>query len=123
MSVLVFAGMAAAADIAVPSGQTVTLNEVLLDKAPGELWVRFRFVAPQIARDGGSVASDQVGPDMDHLCESLALPYLTHHNIDAARVVISFSDQVVPFGTKNPAATQYFEAYQPDPAGCIWEEF
>ncbi len=116
-------GAATAAEIAVPSGQMITLNEVLLDKAPGELWARFRFIAPQIARDTGTVAIDQVGPDMDHLCDSLALPYLDHHDIDAVRVVISFSDRIVPFGTKNAAATQYFEAYQPDPAGCIWEEF
>ena len=30
------------------SGQAVTLEEVLLDENPGTLWVRFRFLAPEI---------------------------------------------------------------------------
>lgn len=114
---------ASAADIAVPSGQPVTLSEVLLDNAPGALWVRFRFVAPQIAREGGSVSYDEAGPDMDYLCDKLALPYLNHHDLQPARVVISLSDRDLPFGSKTPDATQFFEAYQPDSAGCIWEEF
>lgn len=112
-----------ATEVPVPSGQTVTLKEVLLDNAPGELWVRFRFVAPQIARDGGSVGYDIAGPDMDHLCDQLALPYLNHHALEAARIVISLSDRAVTFGAKDPAATQFFETYKPDSAGCIWEEF
>ena len=113
----------AAAEVPVPSGQLVTLSEVLLDEAPGELWVRFRFLAPQIARDGGDVDYELAGPDMDHLCDQLALPYLAHYELDPARVVISLSDRAVDFGAKDPAATQFFETYRPDSAGCIWEEF
>ena len=56
-SALLAAVPAVAQEMSVPSGQMVTLQEVLLDDAPGELWVRFRFLAPEITRDGGSVAS------------------------------------------------------------------
>ncbi|NRB17357.1 MAG: hypothetical protein HRU33_07215 [Rhodobacteraceae bacterium] len=107
----------------VPSGQNVTLSEVLLDETPGELWVRFRFVAPAITRDSGSVDYDQAAPDMDHLCDALALPYLEIHAITPARVVISLMDRPVAFGAQDPAATQFFESYRPAGLRCIWEEF
>ncbi|TLP57585.1 hypothetical protein FEE96_19605 [Parasedimentitalea maritima] len=107
----------------VPSGQDVTLTEVLLDSDPGELWVRFRFVAPAITRDTGSVSYDLAGPDMDYLCDALALPYLTSHEITPARVVISLMDRPVAFGALDADATQFFESYTPDGNRCIWEEF
>lgn len=109
--------------VEVPSGQGVTLNEVLLDEAPGELWVRFRFVAPGITRDGGGVDHDMAAMDMDHLCNAVALPYLQAHTIEPARVVISMSDRPVEFGVQNPDATQFFEAYRQDGTHCILEEF
>lgn len=121
--VCVWASVAAAVEVPVPSGQPVSLNEVLLDTAPGELWVRFRFIAPHIARETGLVSYEQAGPDMDALCQDVALPYLDHHEIEAARVVISLSDQRLPFGSKDRTATQFFEAYRPENEACIWEEF
>ncbi|MBQ4827466.1 hypothetical protein J4729_23400 [Leisingera sp. HS039] len=116
----------AAEPVAVPSGQPVTLAEVLLDEAPGqagETWARFRFLAPEIARETGSVSYEAAAPDMDHLCETLAVPYLAGRGLTAARVVISLSDRMVPFGAQDPAATQFFEAYRPEAAGCMWEAF
>lgn len=107
----------------VPSGQKVVLQEVLLDETPGALWARFRFVAPAIARDGGTVDYGQAGLDMDHLCASLALGYLKDRGIAPARVVISLSDRSLAFGAPAPEATQFFEAYRPDGDLCIWEEF
>ncbi|WP_311199259.1 DUF6497 family protein [Leisingera aquaemixtae] len=107
----------------------MTLAEVLLDEAPGQpgqppqLWARFRFLAPQIARGTGTVNYDTAAPDMDHLCGSLALPYLAEHGMTAARVVISLSDRELPFGAQDPEATQFFEAYRPDGAACMWEAF
>ena len=115
--------LAAADPFPVPSGQNVTLTEVLLDEGPGELWVRFRFVAPDITRDSGSISYDQAAPDMDHLCDALALPYLVSNAITPARVVISLMDRPVSFGAQDPAATQFFETYRPEDARCIWEEF
>ncbi|WP_342586142.1 DUF6497 family protein [Leisingera sp. ANG-Vp] len=127
MAAFPFALFTAAADasepVAVPSGQPVTLAEVLLDDAPGQTWVRFRFLAPEIARETGTVSYEAAAPDMDHLCETLALPYLAENGLTPARVVISLSDRMVPFGAQNPAATQFFEAYRPENASCMWEAF
>lgn len=109
--------------VAVPSGQQVALSEVLIDETPGETWVRFRFLAPAIARQGGTIPHDLAAADMDHLCETLVLPYLTEFALTPARVVISLADQDVPFGAMAPEATQFFEAYRPENNTCIWEEF
>ncbi|WP_342586054.1 DUF6497 family protein [Leisingera sp. ANG-M1] len=109
--------------VAVPSGQPVTLSEVLLDDAPGQTWARFRFVAPEIARETGTVSYEAAAPDMDHLCKTLVLPYLAEHGLEPARVVISLSDRVLPFGAQDPAATQFFEAYRLENASCMWEAF
>lgn len=113
----------AAQQMDVPSGQDVTLSEVLIDEQSGETWVRFRFVAPDIARDGGSVNYDIAAPDMDHLCDTLAIPYLQQYALRPTRVVISLSDREVPFGAPTPEATQFFETYRPETTRCIWEEF
>ncbi|PCI06834.1 hypothetical protein COB72_11370 [bacterium] len=107
----------------VPSGQPVTLSEVLIDEQPGGIWVRFRFIAPDISRKGGAVSYDIAAPDMDHLCETLVLSYLQEYALTPARVVISLSDRNVPFGASAPEATQFFEAYRPETSRCIWEEF
>tara|TARA_Y100000815_G_scaffold43995_1_gene36272 strand:- start:422 stop:916 length:495 start_codon:yes stop_codon:yes gene_type:complete len=112
-----------ATPVEVPSGQPVTLTEVLLDEAPGALWVRFRFVAPDIAQGGGRMDPAVATEDMDHLCTALALPYILHHNLAPARVVISLSDRPLDFGVSDAEATQFFEAYTPRDGACIWEEF
>lgn len=114
---------AAQQEVAVPSGQPVVLSQVLVDDTPGETWVRFRFLAPRIARDGGDVNYDVATQDMEHICRSLVLPYLKTYELSPARVVISLSDRDVPFGSTDPQATQFFEAYRPEETNCIWEEF
>lgn len=121
----VFFAPAALADMAVsvPSGQGVALHEVLVDTNPGETWLRFRFVAPAIARSGGSVTYDNASVDMDHLCGAVSIPYLAEHGLSPARIVVSMSDRAVPFGATDPDATQYFEAYRVENDTCIWEEF
>lgn len=110
----------AASAITVPSGQPVTLSEVLLDTAPGALWARFRFVAPQIAEQTTQEAS---ATDIDFLCAKLAVPYLTHHALAPDRVVISLADRDLPFGSAAPEATQFFETYRVDDGVCVWEGF
>lgn len=122
LAALSASGMARAADptrIAVPSGQEITLSEVLLDEAPGELWARFRFVAPAI-RAGGQGES---AGDIDHLCTALARPYLSHHGLAPARVVISLASREVPFGSSAGDVTQFFETYRLEGETCVWEGF
>jgi uncharacterized protein DUF6497 len=109
--------------VQVPSGQEITLNEVLLDDAPGTLWIRFRFVAPGISRSLGSVTYEVAARDMDDLCSEVAVPYLDQHALEPSRVVISLADRPVPFGSQDPDATQFFEAYRLEVGRCILEEF
>ena len=123
---LIFASPALAQGlIAVPSGQPVSLQEVVLN-APGPkgLTARFRFIAPQIARGGGTIDFDTASADMDHLCTSYALPRIaTLTGPRPAEVVISLSDRPVAFGDSQPEATQFFEAYVIEGEECLWEAF
>lgn len=105
-----------------PSGRSLVLSEILTDENPGELWLRLRFVAPDI-RDAEEAERDRIAEDMDWLCENLARPYIDRHGLDPARVVISFSDRPVPFGKTAPDATQVFEAYRFENGQCVWEAF
>ncbi|MDR0809350.1 MAG: DUF6497 family protein [Gemmobacter sp.] len=108
--------------IAVPSGQPVTLQDVIWNEmGPQGLTMRFRFIAPQIAREGGGVDFDTAAADMQALCESFALPRLAEFGPMPAQIVISLADISVPFGEAAPEATQYFEAFSIRDGACIWE--
>lgn len=106
-----------------PSGQRVTLKEVIREVVGDEVWVRFRFLAPEIARKGGRVTFAMAEFDMLALCETVALPRLMAEGDKVAVIMISLSDRVLVFGEADPEATQYFEAYRPEGAACIWEGF
>ncbi|MEO9819711.1 MAG: DUF6497 family protein [Paracoccaceae bacterium] len=116
-----FASAASAQSL--PSGQGVELTEVLVDTVGEESWIRFRFLAPEIARDGGQIDYDAAAPDMDVLCNETALPYLNDFELEAGRIAISLSDRPVPFGMADPEATQFIEVYRIDGNRCIWEAF
>lgn len=108
--------------IPVPSGQPVTLQDVIWNvPGPEGLAVRFRFVAPDIARETGSVPYEVAAEDILHLCQTYALPRLTEMGPQPTQVIISLSDQPVPFGESAPDATQFFEAFTHQDGVCIWE--
>lgn len=107
----------------VPSGQSVTLSEVLEDVVGGEDWLRFRFVAPQIARDGGTVTSEMAEADFVYLCDSFARPYLLQYGLAPDVVVISFMDRQVAFGASDPDVTQFFEAFRIIEDACLLDVF
>ena len=121
ISAAFLAGSALADGVAVPSGQPVTLIEVLAEAQPDGLWLRLRFLAPQIAAEGADFAVATT--DMLHLCRAHGLPLLKSDYPDAMRIVVSLSDRRLEFGVSDPDATQFFEAYQPQSGDCIWEEF
>jgi len=110
-------------DYSVPSGQVVTLREILIDEATGATWLRFRFLAPAIARVGGAVTPVAAAQDMDHLCREIAAPYAEAQGLTPERVVISLSDRDLAFGETNPDATQFFDVFRLEDGLCIWEEF
>jgi hypothetical protein len=107
----------------VPSGQPITLQEVLIDEVDGQGWLRFRFVAPQIARSSDDLAYDVVTADIEHLCASFAIPYMDEFDLRNEMIVISLADQETEFGVPNPDATQFFEAFGVQNQTCIWEAF
>ncbi len=107
----------------VPSGQDVTLHEVLIDPQGDLTWLRFRFLAPAIARDGEQISFDVAGKDMAHLCDALVLPYLKDYGVEADRIVISFMDRITEFGAPDPDVTQYFDSFRAENGACIWDEF
>lgn len=110
--------------IKVPSGQTVTYVDTIRDaRGPAGLTYRFRFLAPAIARVGGTVSADDAVADMTVLCETFALSRLPDTGPEVQEIVISLSDQPVEFGVPAPEVTQFFEAFRPDGTACIWEGF
>ena len=113
----------AAEPVAVPSGQPVTLLDVISNQpGPAGLTYRFRFLAPQIGA-GGGIDHDMVFEDMVALCESYVLPRVARSMPVPSQVIISFSDRPVPFGAADPEATQFFEAFTIRDGHCIWEAF
>lgn len=108
----------------VPSGQEVRyLDTVQSAPGPEGLAIRFRFVAPAIARDSGSVGAEAAQADMEWLCNSFALPRLSATGPAPSQVIISLSDRAVAFGETAPEATQFFEAYAVVDGRCVWEAF
>lgn len=110
--------------ITLPSGLQVSFLD-MVQNAPGPdgTALRFRFLAPAIARDGGTVDFEMAAPDMAHLCQTFALPQLADIDPKPDQIIISLSDIEVPFGEAVPEATQFFEAYRVEGDTCIWEAF
>ena len=114
--------------IGLPSGTEVTLQEVLLDPTPTlgtdqPPWARFRFVAPDLRRDGHGQTHADAAADMDHLCRTLVRSYLDLHQLAASRIVISLADRALPFGQAAPEANQFFESYRLVDGACVWEGY
>jgi hypothetical protein len=117
-------GTAVDAPIPVPSGQEVRfLDLIRSDPGPDGLTLRFRFIAPAIAREGGTVDAETAQDDMLALCTDYALPRLPAPGPAPSQIIIVLSDREVPFGETQPEATQYFEAYSLADGACIWEPF
>jgi hypothetical protein len=120
-ALLLLATPVAAADV--PSGQQITLHEVLVDAQDAVTYLRFRFLAPQIAEGEAKIDFVTSGEDMMHLCQTLVLPYLDEYALEGDRIVISFMDRITEFGVPDPDAVQYFESFSTQDDVCIWDEF
>lgn len=121
IALMLLATPLAAADV--PSGQQVMLHEVLVDAQDTTTYLRFRFLAPQIAEGPEKVTFDVAGDDMMHLCNVLALPYIAQHSLEGDKIVITFMDRITVFGQPDPDAIQYFEAFDTEDGACMWDEF
>lgn len=104
----------------VPSGLHLTLQEVLEDPQPdGRLWLRLRYVAPTLTREGRSA----IDGDFQALCLSQAVPYVPAAADHADEAVISIASAPVEFGTNAPDVTQFFEVFSLKDGTCIWEAY
>jgi len=117
----VIASPLAAAEM--PSGQEVMLHEVLVDAQETVTWLRFRYLAPQIAAGEGQITYDTAGEDMLHLCQTFAMGYMADYALTADKIVISFMDRITEFGQPDPDAVQYFESFREEDGVCIWDDF
>lgn len=107
--------------VAVPSGQTVTLQDVIWNvPGPEGMTTRFRFVAPGIA---DAVDFDTAEADIVALCEGFALPRLSEFGPRPEQVVISLSARPIAFGDSAPDVVQFFESYRIEDGKCVWEMF
>jgi Family of unknown function (DUF6497) len=112
------------AAIAVPSGQFVTLLDIIWNsEGPEGPAPRFRFVAPAISRDGGTISYDAAEVDLQHLCEGFALAKLVERGLDAPLVLLAIADRAVEFGVPDPEATQYVDAFRIEGTTCVREIF
>lgn len=104
--------------VPVPSGQAVTLQEVIWN-VPGTqgLTLRFRFVAHDLA----TLDVETALADMQALCDAYAAPRVTDFGPVPQQIIISLADAARPFGEAAPDAVQYFEAYRMENGACIWE--
>jgi hypothetical protein len=110
------------AAIDVPSGQPVELWQVLVDQVGPQIWLRFRFLTPQIAQDTGSITYEDASGDFEVLCEDVALPYMAEHALTGDIVMITLLDRMVEFGQPDPDATQFIDAFRPEGDTCVQEE-
>ncbi|WP_413873932.1 DUF6497 family protein [Albidovulum sp.] len=114
----------AAGPLAVPSGQEVRyLDTVQSAPGPEGLTIRFRFVAPAIARDGGTIGAEAAQADMEWLCTNFALPRMPAGGPVPSQIIVSLADRPVAFGEPAPDVTQFFEAYIVADGRCVWEAF
>ncbi|MCT8330381.1 DUF6497 family protein [Albidovulum sediminis] len=107
--------------LTLPSGMVVSYLDTI-HSAPGPegLTIRFRFVAADLAL---RPADEATLADMTWLCETYALPRLASTGPVPEQVIITLADRPVEFGTADPEATQYFEAFRPEGETCEWEVF
>lgn len=110
--------------LVVPSGQGVMLHDVILDMPSPDTGIyRFRYLAPAIARTGGTMDFEASIGDMQHLCDTYALQNMAAPLPASVQVIVSFADRAVPFGDTNPEATQFFVAFSVKDGLCMLEPF
>ena len=113
------AGPVLAQDVAVPSGITVGLFDVILEQSTPT--ARFRFLAPEIQKDTVDFAT--VADDFQYLCDNVVRPALAQNDWTEGDIVISYSAAELPFGEIAPDVTQFFQPFRLTEDGCQWEDY
>ncbi|MDE3026965.1 MAG: acetolactate synthase [Paracoccaceae bacterium] len=106
----------------VPSGQAVSLMEVVWPEARAQVkTARFRFLAPAIVTHGKGVGPDEAEDDMAALCEGVALPTIVKSGKAVQEIVVSLSQKPVKLGETRDDVVQFFEAYVVKGGHCTVE--
>ena len=125
IALLSLAGVAMAETfgLAVPSGQPVDRLDQLVEhqQNPQETWLVLRYLAPQIARAGGTVDYDVALTDMDSLCVSDGLAARSRAAEPIDQIVIILLDRPLARGETDPDSTKFIAAYEPTNGGCDWQ--
>lgn len=103
----------------VPSGLEVFVLEFLSDTDGERALLRARFTAPALTADAPPI--EEVLGDMQHLCNTMAIPSARTMDPAPAQIIVSLSAEPIEFGTLDPEILQYFEAYSIQGDTCIWE--
>ena len=108
--------------IRVPSGQPITFIDEVIEAQPGgETWLIRRYLAPDIARDTGTIGYEAAAADLDALCDSDGLAAVAETTAEIDQIVITLMDRPVERGETDAEATQFIGAYLPSAEGCIWQ--
>ena len=86
-----------------------------------ERWLVLRYIAPEIAREGGSLGYEDVAAGMDALCDGEGLATARAHESPVDQIVITVMDRAMERGQPNPEATQFIATYAVTEAGCAWQ--
>jgi len=86
-----------------------------------EQWLVIRYLAPEIARDGGSKGYEEAVAAMDALCEGPGLATVRAYESPVQQIVVTLMDRIVEWGEATPEATQFIATYAVTEAGCEWQ--
>jgi len=117
------APISAVGEVMAPSGQPVTLHEVLAEENPwsGQAQLVVRLMAPMIADDTLSDAA--IREDMEWACRVWGLPAAVQNDHVMEWVVVEMMAAPASRGTATPDIRRFYETYRLDGDLCICELF
>ncbi len=85
-----------------------------------ETWLVMRFLAPAIARQGGTVTFEAASGDMDALCAGLGLKLVKMTGGGVQQIIVTLLDRPLARGARDPSVTQFNASYRIDSGTCEW---
>ncbi|MEM6620366.1 MAG: DUF6497 family protein [Pseudomonadota bacterium] len=104
--------------LTVPSNQPLEIHETILVEPERDI-LYIGLVAPML---GGAtpVTFDRAIRDIDSLCETLGLPLAAEAGGDLRELVIRLMERPIDYGTVDPGAAQFSNAYDISDGACQW---
>lgn len=120
---VLLAPMGASAQIIAPSGQPLTLHEIVQEDIAwsDETQLVLRLVAPMLLAQSPSDA--ELNVDTQWLCETLAPEKIAQTGATPDWVIVELMASPAPRGIPTPEITRVFDSYRLENDLCIWELF